>query len=190
VRKLEGLVSPGLQQSCQEFNNKAFAESKNYRTVIIGAAWENYAKANGRVQLEETIAELARNGNQVVIALNVPVFIGLDRMCGAKSIRFPGMDCASKWVFASTMDSETNVYLIELASRYPNISTFGVRDKVCKNDMCSAYQDGALLYYDPSHLSMVGSEMLGKAAIKGGTVPQSIAALSSKTQQLGSNSTE
>ncbi|MFK0037966.1 acyltransferase family protein [Pseudomonas monteilii] len=190
VRELKGLVPPAQQQSCQEFNDRAFAESKNYRTVIIGAAWENYAKANGKTQFEKTVAELASNGNQVIIALNVPVFEELDRMCSAKSIRFPGMDCASKSTFASTSDSETNTYLMELASQYPNVSTFGVRDQVCKNGVCSAYQGDALLYYDRGHLSMVGSELIGREVIKTETLPQPIAALSSKAQQLGINSAQ
>jgi len=190
ARELTGLVPPAQQLSCQEFNDKAFAESKNYRTVIIGAAWESYAKANGKARFEKTVAELASNGNQVIIALNVPVFEELDRMCSAKSIRFPGMDCASKSTFASTSDSETNVYLMELASRYPNVSTFGVRDQVCENGICSAYQDGALLYYDRGHLSMVGSELIGREVIETGTLPQPIAALASKAQQLGSNSAQ
>lgn len=187
VRELKGLVPPAQQKSCQEFNDKAFAESKNYRTVIIGAAWENYAKANGRTQFEKTVAELASNGNQVIIALNVPVFDELDRMCSAKSIRFPGMDCASKSVLVSTSDSDTNTYLVELASRYPNVSTFGVREQICKDGVCSAYQDGALLYYDRGHLSMVGSEQIGKSVIKAGLVPQPLAALSVVATQLGQN---
>ncbi|SPO60155.1 acyltransferase family protein [Pseudomonas inefficax] len=190
VRELKGLVPSAQQQSCQEFNNKAFAESKNYRTVIIGAAWDNYAKANGQAQFEKTIAELASNGNQVLIALNVPVFEELDRMCSAKAIRFPGMDCVSKAIFASTSDSKTNAFLVELADRYPNVSTFGVRDQVCKSGVCSAYKDGALLYYDRGHLSMIGSELIGREVIKTGTLPQPIAALASKAQQLGRNSTQ
>jgi peptidoglycan/LPS O-acetylase OafA/YrhL len=190
ARDLSGLVPPAQQLSCQEFNDKAFAESKRYRTVIIGAAWENYAKANGKAQFEKTVAELASNGNQVIIALNVPVFEELDRMCSAKSIRFPGMDCGSKSTFSSTSDSETNAYLMKLASRYPNVSTFGVRDQVCKNGICSAYQDGALLYYDRGHLSMVGSELIGREVFQTGVLPQPIAALAATTQQLGSNSAQ
>lgn len=178
TRNLDGLVPPALQESCNEFNNKAFAESKNYRTVIIGAAWNNYAKVNGKPQFEATIAELAANSNQVVIALNVPVFEELDRMCGAKALRFPGMDCKSRSVFTSGTNGDTNAYLIDLASRHPNVSTFGVREQVCKDGKCSAYQDGALLYYDRGHLSMIGSELIGKAAIRAGAVPKPIAALS------------
>lgn len=190
VRDLGTLVAPAQQASCREFNEKAFAESKHYRTVIIGAAWENYAKAGGKPRFEKTIAELAANGNQVIIALNVPVFKELDRMCSAKAIRFPGMDCQSKSVFQSDADSETNAYLLELASRYQNVSTFGVRDQVCKDGVCSAYQGGSLLYYDRGHLSMVGSELIGRSVIKAGAVPQSIAALAPTAQQLGSNGTE
>lgn len=190
ARELKGLVPPSIERSCQEFNDRAFSESKRYGTVIIGGAWESYSQAGGRAQFEKTIAELAGNGNQVVIALNVPVFDQLDRMCAAKALRFPGMDCASRSVFPSAADSETNTYLTKIAQRYPNVSTFGVRDQVCETGVCSAYKHGALLYYDRGHLSMIGSEAIGKSAIKSGAVPQSISALAPTAHQLGKNDAE
>jgi len=174
---LNGMVSPAAQNSCNDFNIRAFAESKKVKTVIVGAAWESYIKAKSKPQFEKTIAELSSNGNQVVIALNVPVFNNLDRMCGAKALRIPGMDCKSRSLYQSTSDSDVNNYLINLASKYPNVSTFSVRDYICKSGTCSAYQGDNLLYYDRGHLSMVGSEIIGKEAIKAGTVPKEILAL-------------
>lgn len=190
VRELKGLVAPSIELSCKEFNDRAFSESKRYGTVIIGGAWENYALAGGKAQFERTIAELAGNGNQVLIALNVPVFAQLDRMCSAKALRFPGMDCASRSKFHSPGDSEANAYLIEIAKRYPNVGTFGVRDQICSKGECSAYKDDSLLYYDRGHLSMIGSELIGKAAINGNALPLSITALRSQPSRLSSNGSE
>lgn len=190
VRELKGLAAPSIERSCREFNDRAFSESKRYSTVIIGGAWESYALAGGKAQFEKTVDELAANGNQVVLALNVPVFEQLDRTCSAKALRFPGMDCASRSKFLSPGESETNAYLIEIATRYPNVSTFGVKDQICNKGVCSAYQDGGLIYYDRGHLSMIGSEVIGKSAIKSGTVPPSLAALASAARQLGRNDAE
>ncbi|MNM22146.1 O-acetyltransferase OatA [compost metagenome] len=190
VRSLSGFVPPSFVPSCEAFNDSAFAESKKYKTVILGAAWElHFLKKPAKAQFEKTIAELAANGNQVIIALNVPVFAELDRMCTAKSIRIPGMDCKSTAVMPDKGDSAVNAHLKALASRYPNVTTFDVRSQICKNGTCSAFDGDALLYFDPGHLSMKGSEMIGQAAVKAGQVPQPIAALSPAARNVSHNTT-
>ncbi|MNG84233.1 O-acetyltransferase OatA [compost metagenome] len=187
VRDSDGLVPPVSAQSCTAFNDSAFAESKKYRTVIVGAAWEIYTQQGATDQFEKTIAELAANGNQVIIALNVPVFVGLDRMCTAKSIRIPGMDCSSHTVMPDNGDTEVNAHLKALAGRYPNVTTFDVRSQICKHGTCSAYDGDALLYYDSGHLNMLGSEAIGRAVVKAGQVPQPIAALDPGARNVGQN---
>ncbi|MGE8062193.1 SGNH hydrolase domain-containing protein [Pseudomonas sp. NPDC089547] len=190
VKVADGVVSPALENSCKAFNESAFAESKKYKTVIVGAAWEGYAKRGGRAQIAKTICELAANGNQVIIALNVPVLTGLDRMCSAKAIRIPGMDCPSRAVMLDKGDSEVNNSLKEQANRYSNVTTFDVRSQICKNGTCSAYDQGTLLYYDSGHMSMVGSELIGKAVVKSGQVPLPIAAHSPATHHVGQNTSQ
>ena len=187
VRVVDGLISKAQADSCRAFNDSAFEESKNYKTVIVGGAWESYAMKGGQAQIAQTIHELATNGNQVIIALNVPLFADLDRMCTAKAIRFPGMDCQSRAVMPDTGDSEINKFLKEQSSKYPNVATFDIRSRICKNGTCSAYDKDFLLYYDFGHINMIGSEMIGKAVVKNGTVPQPIAALSQPVHNLGQN---
>ncbi|WGV20414.1 SGNH hydrolase domain-containing protein [Pseudomonas putida] len=187
VRVADGLITKAQADSCRAFNESAFEESKKYKTVIVGGAWERYAINGGQAQIAKTIHELATNGNQVIIALNVPLFAGLDRMCTAKAIRFPGMDCKSRAVMPDNGDSEINKFLKEQASKYPNVATFDIRSHICKNGICSAYDKDFLLYYDSGHINMIGSEMIGKAAVKAGTVPHPIAALSPVVRNLGRN---
>ncbi len=174
---LNKMVPLSAQESCAAFNDLAFSESKKFATVIVGAAWDAYFRRGGKQQIEAAIAELADDGKQVIIALTVPIFEGLDRTCGAKAIRFPGMNCADNAVYKSSTDTDTNLYLVELAGRYPNVKTFSVRDKICTDGKCAAYQGGELLYYDRGHLSMVGSETIGSNSIKDGTVPKEIVSL-------------
>lgn len=187
VLDASGLISQDRVKSCAEFNKKAFAESKNYKTVIVGASWEIYANTgeSGKEKFAQAIAELASNGNQVIIALNVPVFTGLDRMCTAKALRIPGMNCPATAIRADTGDSDTNNYLKQIASQYPNVTTFDVRSQICKNGTCSAYDQETLLYYDPWHISMIGSELIGRSALKLGQVPQAISALSPSARSVG-----
>lgn len=187
VLDASGLISQDRVKSCSEFNKRAFAESKNYKTIIIGASWEIYANTGktGREKFAQAIAELAGNGNQVIIALNVPIFSGLDRMCTAKAIRIPAMDCPSLGVMSDAGDSDTNNYLKGIADKYPNVSTFDIRSLICKNGTCSAYAKDTLLYYDPWHISMIGSELLGKAAVNAGQVPQVISALAQSARSVG-----
>ncbi|WP_264309291.1 acyltransferase family protein [Pseudomonas putida] len=185
VRDTRGLVPPSIAKSCSDFNEQAFAESKNYRTVIIGASWVDYARIGKKEQFAKTIAELAQNGNQVIIALTVPAFNGMDRMCSAKAIRIPGMDCASNAVTPDNGENEINLYLKALASQYPNVTTFDVRPQICKNGTCSAYEKGTLLYYDRNHMSMIGSESIGRSVVESGEVPQPIAALAQAARSVG-----
>ncbi|MNP30919.1 hypothetical protein D3C76_1240170 [compost metagenome] len=153
--------------------------------MIIGASWEIYARSGGKEKFAETIAELSGTVNQVIIALNVPVFGGLDRMCTAKALRIPGMDCPSKAVKKDTGDSDTNNYLKKVASQYPNVTTFDVRSQICKNGTCSAFDQQTLLYFDPRHISMIGSERIGRSAVQTGQVPQAITALARNAQSVG-----
>ncbi|KEY88675.1 hypothetical protein PC358_05955 [Pseudomonas capeferrum] len=185
VRDTKGILGPDREKSCNEFNVRAFAESKKYRTVIIGASWESYAARGGKEKFAETIAELAGNHNQVIIALNVPLFEGLDRMCTAKSIRIPGMDCPSTAILPDQGDSEVNMYLKKIAAQYPNVATFDVRPQICKDGTCSAYDKGTLLYFDHAHISMIGSEILGRSVLESDQVPQSIAALGQSARSVG-----
>ena len=185
VLDASGLISQDRMQSCTDFNKRAFAESKNYKTVILGGYWDTYAKMGGKEKISQAIAQLAGNGNQVIIALNVPIFVGLDRMCTAKAIRIPGMDCPATAVTADIGDSDVNNYLKEIASQYPNVTTFDIRSHICKNGTCSAYDQETLLYYDPWHLSMVGSEIVGRSALKAGLVPQAISALAQSANSMG-----
>ena len=185
VRDTKGLLGPDRAKSCNDFNERAFAESKNYRTVILGASWAAYAVKGGKEKFADTIAELAGNHNQVIIALNVPVFVGLDRMCTAKAIRIPGMNCPATAMTPDQGESEVNLYLKELASQYANVTTFDVRPQICKNGTCSAYDNDTLLYFDSGHISMVGSEIIGRSVVESGQVPQPIAALGQSARSVG-----
>lgn len=190
IGKAPSYVPPTIRASCEAYNVKAFAETKKYKTVIVGAAWYWYAKAGDADRFEATVEALARNGKQVILMLNVPVFDKLDRMCDAKSIRIPNMNCDRQAFYDSTADDDANLKLIALASKHPNIKTFSVRDYICKDGRCSAYQDKNLLYFDRGHLSMGGSETIGRQAIELGKVPQEIVSMSPAARQLGSNSAE
>jgi peptidoglycan/LPS O-acetylase OafA/YrhL len=190
VRELEGLVSPAQIKSCTRFNESAFLESKNYKNVIIGGAWVIYARNGGKEQISRTINELAANGNQVIIALNAPIFRSLDRFCTAKAIRIPGMNCPATAVMPDRGDSEVNIYLKKLASEHPNVTTFDVREHICKSGTCSAYDKEKLLYYDQGHLSMIGSETIGRSAVNAGLVPQSIKSLAAATKVVSANRPE
>ncbi|MFV3288160.1 acyltransferase family protein [Pseudomonas sp. NY11955] len=187
VRDTSKLIAPARARSCNDFNNRAFSESKNYKTVILGASWEAYSKRGGKEQFAKTIAELASNGNQVIVALNVPIFEGLDRMCTAKAIRIPYMNCPSTAIIQDNGDSEINNYLKEIASHYANVTTFDIRPQICNNGICSAYNNDALLYYDQGHISMMGSELIGRNVVDADKVPQAIAALTPQTRQLDKN---
>jgi hypothetical protein len=106
-------------------------------------------------------------------------------MCTAKAIRIPGMNCPATAMTPDQGESEVNLYLKELASQYANVTTFDVRPQICKNGTCSAYDKDTLLYFDSGHISMVGSEIIGRSVVESGQVPQPIAALGQSARSVG-----
>ncbi|WP_285447129.1 acyltransferase family protein [Xanthomonas sp. LMC-A-07] len=171
---LNGLVPATLIESCEKFNAEALRASKAYKHVIIGASWESYASFKGEERFESTIKELAEAGVNVVIALKIPVFNDLERMCESKSLRIPLMNCAGRMTYRDLGETEVNKKLMRLASKYPNVSFFSVRNQICIDGSCSALKSAKLIYFDRGHLSMVGSRALGLAAIEEEKVPVSI----------------
>ncbi|MCD0277448.1 acyltransferase [Xanthomonas melonis] len=171
---LNGLVPEKLVEPCEKFNQDALRASKAYKHVVIGASWEAYARFKGEERFESIVEELAEAGVNVVIALKIPVFRNLERMCESKSLRIPLMNCAGRMTYRDLGETEVNKNLMRLADKHPNVSFFGVRNQICRGGSCSALKSNKLIYFDRGHLSMVGSRALGLAAIEEDKVPISI----------------
>lgn len=167
-------TDPTVRDSCEKYNAMMREEVGNYDTVIIGANWLGYAGPAYQADIEKTVAEISSRASNVIIALRAPYLPSYDPSCNVKAIKIPGMDCASRSTIPSKPDYAINTFLSGLASKYSNVTAFAVQDYLCKGDTCSAYFGGVPVYYDPGHLSMVGSALIGSKALEEGLVPDEI----------------
>lgn len=140
-------------------------EFEKYDLVIIGAAWNSYRGDGFQEDVRQTIRFLSETVDDVIVALKIPIITNYDRQCLQKSLLIPGLDCLTRGTVTMQDDYAVNKFLISLAEEMNNVSVLSVRDYLCEGDICSAYMDGLPVYYNPSHLSLYGSELIGSRAV-------------------------
>jgi len=160
-------VASAISKSCANYNSNILNYAKDYRTVFIAASWATYNKSDTFfADLEKQIATLSSLVPNVVVGLQAPRFEKYDRECAEKARKIPLLNCEASSRYSSSSDTEVNLKITQIVSKYPNVSTFTLRNYLCTNGICSAYFDGKPLYFDKGHLSMYGSYTLGKAYIQ------------------------
>jgi peptidoglycan/LPS O-acetylase OafA/YrhL len=154
------------EESCSRFNQSIKAELRNYDTIIVGGSWDSYFSRSPESEklLIESIDFLSRNVGRVIIAERIPSIPSFDRDCMKKSLSIPFLDCESRG-HAHAVESSANRLIRSIAGKYDNVFIFSLRDRICSDGICSAYSQGAPIYYDSNHLSLRGSEHLGKVDI-------------------------
>ncbi|WP_158618869.1 acyltransferase family protein [Legionella qingyii] len=172
-------VNPALQASCENYHKVIQGIISQYDTIIVGASWLNYNKGDSiyKKDMEVFIDELSRTGKNVIIALDVPKFPKYDQSCELKSTKIPRLDCEKMGQIILKEDYEINKYIVQLASKYKNVSTFSLRQLICKKNTCSVYFGGNPIYFDTGHLSMAGSTSLGETSLKKHIIPDNIRSL-------------
>ncbi|WP_296230128.1 acyltransferase family protein [Pseudomonas sp. UBA4617] len=179
-------VVKGYQESCPAFNQMVRQNLAPYKTVIIGATWQVYAQnPNFEADMRETLKQLTATGKNVIVALRAPGFVDYDKECTRKSVKIPFADCEKRSAYADEGDLSANEKIRLIAKDFVNVQTFSIRNLICKDGTCSAYLNGKPLYYDPGHLSIPGSEMLGGEAIKHNLVPTEVLSLLLPKQAVG-----
>ncbi|VVO01979.1 hypothetical protein PS834_02739 [Pseudomonas fluorescens] len=166
-------VKEGSRNSCEEFNKQIREHLSEFDTIIIGADWEgyNHRSENYVSDIESLIKEMSETGKTIIISLKIPIFKDYDRACDAKAIKIPDMNCSDRGRYTDTGETELNKEIIAIANKYSNVSTFSLRDYICKQGTCSAYLNGNPIYFDSGHLSMAGSEQIGKLYLLEGKTP-------------------
>ncbi|MBW4933784.1 acyltransferase family protein [Marinobacter sp. F4206] len=163
-----GFYAKRNRQTCSAFNEAMMAEVKKYKTVIVAASWTAYRKDGFYQEVEKTIKYLSDNAESVIVALKIPVIPSFDRFCEYKALKIPFMDCMNAAMTENDGDYEVNEFIVNLAQKIDNVNTISVRDMLCQGKVCSGYLEGVPVYYDSGHLSMRGSEKLGRLAIEQG----------------------
>ncbi|MGY4523561.1 acyltransferase family protein [Pseudomonas sp. TE21394] len=166
-------VKAASRASCQKFNSQVRERFDDYDTIIVSADWQGYRyrTKNYVEDISGLIRELSATGKNIIIGLKVPIFKSYDRSCDLKAMKIPGVDCLTRGQYADTGETEINNQIIEIAQNYNNVKTFTLRDYICNNGTCSVYLLGKPIYFDLGHLSMAGSEQIGRLSIADKNVP-------------------
>lgn len=166
-------VKVASRDSCQKFNTQVRKHFDDYDTIIVSADWQGYMyrTKNYVEDIGGLIKELSATGKNIIIGLKVPIFKSYDRSCDLKAIKIPGVECLARGEYADTGETEINNQIIEIAKNYSNVKTFTLRDYICKDGTCSVYLRGKPIYFDLGHLSMAGSEQIGRISIAEKNVP-------------------
>ncbi|MNO69987.1 hypothetical protein D3C76_608530 [compost metagenome] len=166
-------VKVASRDSCQKFNSLVREHFGSFDTLIVSADWEGYKyrTKNYVEDIEDFVRELSATGKNVIIGLKVPIFKGYDRSCDLKAIKIPRINCAARGVYADSGETEINNQIIAIAEKYNNVKTFTLRNYICTNGTCSAYLRGKPIYFDLGHLSMAGSEQIGRISVAEKNMP-------------------
>ena len=154
------------KKGCSIYTHSIAQETKKYDTVIVGGSWNDYYPIEEfQKSFQHTIEQLSKNTKHVILLAKVPLFPGYDKDCVVKEIRLGTLECSTRFNNTFT-DDISNKFLRNLAKQYPNVEYFDIREQLCKNKSCSPFMDKIPVYYDHGHISIQGSEQIGKKMIE------------------------
>lgn len=142
-----------------------------YSVVILGGQWGPYSSLNGEAfseHIEKTVDALLSSGKQVVLLGQVPRFRNIDNECKAKELKGAFPKCPNT---GEGYTAEINAYLKSLALHREGIFYMDIDDPVCPAGVCDNFMGGVNLYYDPEHLSMIGSWKIGEHIVRNRLIP-------------------
>ena len=178
--------SPAARRHCDAFREEVrrYLANAHYRTVVLAAQWSVHDR-NSRLRpaLESTIAELRQHGMRVVLVGQVPWFPAYNRECELRLARLGQGSCEDRAVRPDGHRFPVSGYMETLARKTPGVAFVDAHDTLCREGGCSPYVGGKPIYYNPTHLSAVGSYQLGKKLISGPGREAWLAAFSSAKQR-------
>ena len=150
------------RQACAEFRARLKTEIGKYRYIILGGAWVKYfPDAAFLPDFKRTLDYLAQEGKQVLVLAEIPTFESFDRNCDLRNNRYFPIDCMANAKPTSGLERAANAAVAEAVNGRPGMSFLDLRGLICPNGECSPYREGKPLYYDPIHLNIPGSRILG-----------------------------
>ena len=165
---------PERVASCNASQRTIFKALDRYDRIIVSADWTAYQRRSEEFLnvFYSAIEQWTAKGKDVMIVGKAPVFSGYDRLCREKSISFPGIDCMVTASAISKDIERVNSALKAYASEHRRVDYFDLNDYLCQQALCSIYdEEGEVLYYDSSHISLNGSWQLGRRLVNDGLIP-------------------
>jgi hypothetical protein len=161
-------VSKKYRDSCLKYLSAIESEISKYETVIIGGNWGSHYKA-GRKEFKQgfnrAISKISKTAARVIVLEKAPTFKNYNQKWDARSLRIPTIDCTD-YFNVRDIQIKANKYILKITKKYKNVYFFSARNQLCTKGYCSPYKDGKSLYFDKSHISMVGSQKIGQMMIE------------------------
>lgn len=143
--------------------------SDKYPVVIMSGAWSHYFREPGfEADLVKTLSEIEQRGSRVLLIGEAPYFPRYDRNCELRALRIGGLDCENRQRVPDKLLATADQKLVAISKKFQNVRYVDVRDILCRDGWCSPYLDGHPVYYNPTHLSMVGSWLIGDKLVRKG----------------------
>jgi hypothetical protein len=119
-----------------------------------------------RIALERTVARIVESGKSVVYALDWPELDFDPKRCvDIRPLRFHRFDpgpCSVPRRKVDARDAAYRAMVLAALAKFPRTYYWDPKKVLCDDQSCWAMKDGVMLYRDDNHLSLVGSEYLGK----------------------------
>jgi peptidoglycan/LPS O-acetylase OafA/YrhL len=175
------------QYRCQPFYDQAadpncrtvtraidyIASDPNINSVLIASFWvarvpikgknESESLAYFRHGLETTLLKLSSKKN-IFIAVDIPNFPFDVASCGWRPNPLGLARLGHCTMPRSDYEDATKAYrevLLDLIKEFPSVRLLNLANFLCDDRTCSMRKDGVVMYRDPSHLSIAGSEYVG-----------------------------
>lgn len=135
-------------------------------TIIIGADWRSYMQYPEFISdFRDMLFDLENKGKQIVLLGDPPRVPMFNHECVERAVKLPSIKCDPLFS-ESISEKETTGNLRSFVTERSKIVVFDPDQLLCANGKCSAMIDGRNIYYDESHLSIPGSEALGRKLIR------------------------
>ena len=159
-------IYKSIEKGCTTYRKYISTEAMKYDTVIIGVNATDYInKKKFQMYFNQTIDTLSKNVKNIILLSKIPVFSNYNKDCEIRSIRLNNLNCSNRFDHMNK-DHKANQYLKNITKKYKNVHYFDLRSLLCHKGTCSPYLDDTPVYFNHGHLSMKGSELIGKKLIK------------------------
>ncbi|GAB2662461.1 acyltransferase family protein [Arenimonas aestuarii] len=154
-----------FREGCNQFRPlvEEALRGGQYRTVVMASAWDNHFRLPGfEADFERTIDELADAGIRVVLLGQIPRIANYGRQCDVRAARIGGLDCRTRNSIPDRGETGVNKRLARMAAARDGVEFLGLHGVICRQGRCDPYLRDRPVYYDAGHLSMSGSEVIGR----------------------------
>jgi len=162
-------VDRQFQEACQRYRRVLIESIPLYGTIIVAGDWTDYdyqAKDEFRRLFRSSISEMSKQVNRVVLIGKVPTFKNYNVNCEKRNIK---LDLSCNLTRFNTPEKmqhhDVNMFIKDTAAEFDNVDYFDILPALCSDGICSPFIGTKPVYYDPGHLSMMGSHKVGTTII-------------------------